>query len=68
MCIIPNWEKLFQNVHDQLKIYNKTLVNIVHNYVPDKYITCTDKDPPWLNDHTNDQMIKCSIKQKNEIF
>ena len=48
-----NWEKLFQNknIHDQLKLFNETIVNIVSNYIPNKFITCNDKDPPWLNDH-----------------
>ena len=48
-----NWEKLFQNknIHDQLKLFNETIVNIVSNCIPDKFITCNDKDSPWLNDH-----------------
>ena len=60
-----NWEKLFQNknIHDQLKLFNETIVNIVSNYIPNKFITCNDKDPPWLNDH-----IKRLINLKNEIF
>ena len=60
-----NWEKLFQNknIHDQLKLFNETIVNIVSNYIPNKFITCNDKDPPWLNNH-----IKHLINFKNEIF
>ena len=60
-----NWEKLFQNknIHDQLKLFNETIVNIVSNYIPNKFIICNDKDPPWLNDHT-----KRLINLKNKIF
>ena len=60
-----NWEKLFQNknIHDQLKLFNETIVNIVSNYIPNKFITCNDKDLPWLNDHT-----KRLINLKIEIF
>ena len=60
-----NWEKLFQNknIHDQLKLFNETIVNIVSNYIPNKFITCNEKDLPWLNDH-----IKRLINLKNEIF
>ena len=60
-----NWEKLFQNknIHDQLKLFNETIVNIVSNYIPNKFIISNDKDPPWLNDH-----IKRLINLKNEIF
>ena len=48
-----NSGKLFQNenIRDQLKLFNETIVNIVSNYIPNKFITCNDKDPPWLNDH-----------------
>ena len=60
-----NSGKLFQNenIRDQLKLFNETIVNIVSNYIPNKFITCNDKDPPWLNDH-----IKQVINLKHEIF
>ena len=60
-----NWEKVFQNknIHDHLKLFNETIVNIVSNYIPNKCITCNNKDPPSSNDHT-----KRLINQKNEIF
>ena len=62
---IFNWEKVFQNknIHDHLKLFNETIVNIVSNYIPNKCITCNNKEPPWSNDHT-----KHLINQKNEIF
>ena len=61
-----NSEKLFQNknIHDHLKLFNETIVNIVSNYIPNKYINYNDKDPPWLNDHIKRKMLT----QKNEIF
>ena len=54
-----NWEKLFQNknIHDQLKLFNETIVSIVSNYIPNKFIICNGKDTPW---HL--------INLKNEIF
>ena len=60
-----NWEKLFQNknIHDQLKLFNERVVNIVSNYIPNKFTTCNDKDHPVLNDP-----IKRLINMKNEIF
>ena len=60
-----NSENFFQNkkIHDQFKLFNETIVNIVSNYIPKKFIVCNDKDPPWLNDH-----IKRLINLKNEIF
>ena len=60
-----NWDKLCRNknIHDQLKPFNEKIVNIVSNYIPNKFITRNDKDPPWLNDH-----IKRLINLKNKIF
>ena len=60
-----NWEKLFQNknIHDQRKLFNETIVDIDSNYIPNKFIACNDKDPPWLNDY-----IMLLINLKNEIF
>ena len=44
-----NWEKLFQNknIHDQLKMFNETIVDIVSNYIPNNFIICDDKDPAY---------------------
>ena len=60
------WEELFQNknIHDQLKLFKETIINIVSNYIPNECIICNDdKDAPWLNDHINRL-----INQENEIF
>ena len=60
-----NWEVFAhnKNIYGQLKLFNKTTVNIASNYIPNKFITCDGKDPPGLNDH-----IKRLINQKSEIF
>ena len=57
-----DWSKLFsgKNVHDQVELFNKTLLNIFHNFIPNKIIVCDDRDPPWMNDE-----IKKMIKRKN---
>ena len=47
-CAIKNcdWPSLFlgKNVHQQVGIFNKTLLNIFHNYIPSKFILCDNKD------------------------
>ena len=60
-----NWEKLFENknVNEQLYLFNKTMLNIFHNFIPNKNIICNDKDPPWFNNH-----IKTLIEKKNHLF
>ena len=60
-----NWEKLLENknVNEQLYLFNKTMLNIFHNFIPNKNIICNDKDPPWFNNH-----IKTLIEKKNHLF
>ena len=60
-----DWSKLFsgKNVHEQVELFNKTLLNIFHNFIPNKIIVCDDRDPPWINDE-----IKKMIKGKKWLF
>ena len=50
---LVNWNSLFshKNVHEQVAIFNQTLMNIFSNYIPNKFITIDDKDPPWINEY-----------------
>ena len=60
-----NPEKLLhnKNVNEQLYLFNKTMFNIFHNFIPNKNIICYDKDSPRLNNQ-----IKTLIEQKNHLF
>ena len=62
---IFDWSYLFsgRNVHEPVELFNKTLLNIFHNFIPNKIILCDDKDPPWMNDE-----IKNLIKRKIGYF
>ena len=46
-----SWERCFANtsVNNKLHMFNKTIKNIVSNYIPHETITCDDRDPPWIN-------------------
>ena len=59
-----NWEAMFANksVHDQVNIFNKTLINVFLNFIPNKTVVFDDKDPPWMN-----EILENKIKWKNEI-
>ena len=48
-----DWNFMFlnKNVHEQVLILKTTLMNIFSNYVPNKYITVDDKDPPWMTSY-----------------
>ena len=43
-----------------VSLFNKTIKNILSNYIPHKTITCDNKDPPWFNKN-----IKQLIQEKN---
>ena len=30
-------------------IFNKTVLNVLSNFIPHEVIVCDDKDPPWFN-------------------
>ena len=38
-------------------LFNKTIKNILSNYIPHEKITCDDRDSPWIN-NTNKQLIQ----------
>ena len=42
---------------------SKTILNIFHNYLPNKTNRCNDNDPPWFNNE-----IRKILTMKNEIL
>ena len=42
------WEKSFRNlrINEMVYLYNKTVKNILSNYIPHETITCNHRDPP----------------------
>ena len=47
-----NWERLFnsKDINLQVTALNETILNVFHNYVPNKYITMDDKDLVWMSE------------------
>ena len=62
---IFDWGNSFEgkDVHEQVHFFNKRILNIFHNYIPNKTILCNDKDPPWFNNE-----IRNILTMKNKIF
>ena len=60
-----DWHRLLakKTVHQQVNFLNDIILNIFTNFVPNKVITCDDRDPPWINDN-----IKNKIKWKNVMY
>ena len=44
-------------------IFNETTLNICFNFIPNKIITCNDKDSPWFNNK-----IRYFLSKKKERF
>ena len=59
-----NWEKSFSNtnINEKVSLFNKTILNILDNYIPHETIICDDKYPSWFNSR-----IKSLMKNKNKI-
>ena len=49
-----DWERMFQNldIDAQVDLLNETLLNIFENFIPNKIITCKNKEPPWASKKT----------------
>ena len=68
---LVDWNFLFshKNVHEQVVIFNQTLMNIFSNYIPNKLITVDDKDPPWMNQYIKkkilDKKVACKFFNTN---
>ena len=60
-----DWINLFldKNINEQVILFNRTILNIFHNFIPNKIILCDDRDPPWMN-----EKIKHLINKKKAIF
>ena len=46
-----SWGRAFEklSVDEKVSLFNKTLKNILSNYIPHYTITIDDRDPPWFN-------------------
>ena len=60
-----DWVTSMENLHvnGQVKFLTDCLTNIFNNFVPNKFITCKDKDPPWMTDE-----IKRACLDKAKIY
>ena len=46
-----SWERWFANtsVNNKVHMFNKTIKNIMSNYIRHRTTTCDNMDPPWIN-------------------
>ena len=43
-----NWQRAFSNlnINERVPFFNKTILNIVSNFIPHETVICDDRDPP----------------------
>ena len=60
-----SWERPFENllVDEKVSLFNKTIKNILSNYIPHDIITTDDRDPSWFSKN-----VKSLIGKKNEAW
>ena len=51
------------NVNDMVHLFNRTIKNILRNFIPHETTTCDDRDVPWIN-----CSIRRLIQDKNEAY
>ena len=52
-----------KNVDEKVLIFNKTVLNVLSNFIPHEVIVWDDKDPPWFN-----RKIKSLINEKLRTY
>ena len=59
------WERSFANldINDKVYLFNKTIKNILSNFIPHETTTFSDRDPPWIN-----SQVKRLINEKNAMY
>ena len=51
------------NVDEKVCIFNKSVLNVLSNFIPQETILSDDKDPPWFNSR-----LKFLLQAKNKVF
>ena len=46
-----NWQRAFSNVNtnERVSFFNRTILNIASNFIPNETVIWNDRDPPWIN-------------------
>ena len=65
-----DWQFMFsnKNIHEQVAMFNDILMNIFSNYIPSKYVTINDRDPPWMTEKIKNKIsLKRSLSKSNNF-
>ena len=64
-------EFMFLKKHNNelVAIFNDILMNIFSNYIPNKYVTIDDRDPPWMTEKIKNKInLKRSLSKSNKFI
>ena len=58
-----DWNFIFQGktVHQKVNILNESLLNVFHNFIPNKKIKFNYKDPPWMTEIVKNKLRNVPI-------
>ena len=59
-----DWDRAFLNINVNEKVFilNKTILNILSNFIPYRTVTVDDNNPPWFTKKKN------LIQEKNNVY
>ena len=59
---------LNKNTHEQVAIFNDILMNTFSHYIPNKYVTIDDWDPPWKTEKIKNKInLKRYLSKSNKL-
>ena len=61
-----DWDRAFVNTNVNKKMFNlnKTILNILSNFIPNETLIVDDKDPPWFTKKKKKKKRKEKEKRK----
>ena len=64
-----NWQREFSNlnINGRVSFFDKTILNIVSNFIPHETIICDDRDPPWINTRIRNLINDKKMLYKNYL-
>ena len=59
-----NWQRAFSNlnINERVSFFNKTILNVVSNFIPHETVICDDRDPPLINTRIKNPSNRYFIK------
>ena len=63
--VAVNWFDLFfnLNVHEKVLLFSDTFLEIVRKHIPNKVVTCDERDAPWITPEA-----KAAIRRNNRVY